>query len=55
MGAIWVLVMILAYKAGERLDAYRAGGIRRNVYPDPVCETCGKPLDGREAVCVPEG
>jgi predicted amidophosphoribosyltransferase len=24
-------------------------------YPPPVCETCGRPLDGSTTNCVPEG
>ena len=50
VGSGIVLVLFLACKAGAG-----AGIIRRGVYPDPVCETCGKPLGGRETVCVPEG
>lgn len=24
-------------------------------YPEPICEFCGKPLDGTHEKCVPEG
>ena len=24
-------------------------------YPEPICESCGKPLDGTHEKCVPEG
>ena len=48
--AVWALALFLTYKAAER-----AGVIRRSVYPDPVCEMCGRVLDGRSDVCTPEG
>ena len=47
--AVWALALFLAYRAAER-----AGIIRPMVYPDPVCEMCGRVLDGRDTVCTPE-
>ena len=58
-GAVFVLVAVLVLAAGGKLvarwAAEGAGSIRAGVYPDPVCEVCGKPLDGRSGVCTPEG
>jgi len=47
-----IVVLWLAFVGMLRLCGCLAD---KPVYPDPVCETCGRVLDGSTHVCLPEG
>lgn len=53
--ALWVSAAAVLLLLVVSVCGVRVRVTRETVYPDPVCERCGKILDGTSAVCAEEG